>query len=61
MKSFKDWIPISKDERDLPDSFYQNLYKLQAAALGFAISTEPAYDSNREWEKITQIVNFSKN
>ena len=40
---------FSKDERDLPDSFFQNLYKLLASASGVPISTAAADDSNREW------------
>ena len=52
---------FSKDERDLPVSFFQNLYKLLAPASGVPISTEPADDSNREWAKILQRLNFSKN
>ena len=52
---------FSKDERDLPDSFFHNLYKLLASASGVPISTEPADDSNREWAKILQRLNFSKN
>ena len=52
---------FSKDDRDLPDSFFQNLYKLLASASGVPISTEPADDSNREWAKILQRLNFSKN
>ena len=52
---------FSKDERDLPDSFFHNLYKLLASATGVPISNEPADDSNREWAKILQRQNFSKN
>ena len=37
---------FSKNDRDLPDSFFQNLYKLLAAASGVPISTELADDSN---------------
>ena len=42
---------FSKDERDLPDSFFQNLYKFLAPASGLPISTEPADESNIESEK----------
>ena len=52
---------FSKDERALPDSFFHNLYKLLASASGVPISTEPADDSNRDWAKIVQKLNFSKN
>ena len=58
------WVPIndfSKDERDLPDSFFHNLYKLLASASGVPISTEPADVSNEERAKLIQRLNFSKN
>ena len=52
---------LNKYQRDLPDSFFHNLYKLLASASGVPISTETAEDSNREWEKIVQRLNFSMN
>ena len=52
---------FSKEERDHRDSFFQNLYKLLAFASGVPISTDTADDSNREWAKILQRLNLSKN
>ena len=52
---------FSKDERDLPDSFFHNLDELLAGASGVQISTELTDDSSREWENILQRLNISKN
>ena len=52
---------FSKDERDLADSFFHNLYKLLSSATGVQISSEPSDDPNRQLEKILQKINLSKN
>ena len=51
---------FNKDQRDFPDSFFQNLYKLLASASGVRTSTETADDSNRELGKILQKLNFQR-
>ena len=52
---------FSKEEGDLPDSIFQNLYKLLASACGVGTSSEAADDSNRECATILQRLNLSKN
>ena len=50
-----------RDERDLPESFFQNLYKLLASSSGLPITNQPIEGQNIEWAKVFKNLNFTKN
>ena len=50
-----------RDERDLPESFFQNLYKLLGSSSGIPITNQAIEGQNIEWAKVFKNLNFTKN